>query len=547
MNELIKAIIYLLVGVSILLCGMRLMSNGLKRSIGSGLKGYFRKTENNAAANMGVGVLVTAGIQSSDATNSMVIGFINAGAMSIYQGLCIMLGAYIGTTVTGIIASFSTLSFSTYFLLFSVVGTVLMFIKKDKVKNVGEILCGLGFLFFALAVMKDAFKNPDITLFCQNLFSNINYGFLLFIIGILITALVQSSSAITSIVIAMAGSGAINLSNALFIVLGATLGTVTNTLLSSVGGNIKGKRAALSIFLLRALAALIMMIILIIFINPISSLMHRFAINGSDELPIALFTVFYNVIFMPLLIPLLKPTTNLVSRMVKDKETDELSKSIHYIDDKLLNTPFIASMQVKKEIINMYDLASNNFIRSINLLINKDESFNNEIIKSEDKVDFLNGKITDFLIKLSQKVQDDSSTKVGSYFHVINDIERIGDHAYNFYEMYLDMKSKELTFSDVALTDINNYVDILKEMFVLTKDIFVNKNTSLLKQLKSLEDQTDKLSKEMATKHYNRITSNQCKNELTPFYSSLLIEFERIADHLTNIGYSIINPIGEEE
>lgn len=546
-GELIKAIVYLLVGIAVLLCGMNMMSSGLKKCIGPRIKGFFKKTQNNPAVSMGIGTVVTTIIQSSDATNSMVIGFINAGAMTVFQGMCIMLGAYIGTTVTGVLASFSSLSISIYFLLFAFIGTVMMFFKKDLVKNIGQILCGFGFLFFGLAVMKDSFKNVDITNFCQSLFSSIDYGALLFLIGVVLTALVQSSSAVTSIVIAMVGSGALGLSNALFIVLGATLGTVTNTLLSCLGGNIQGKRAAINAFFLRAVTSITMMIILLFLKDPISTGMHFFAINGSDELPVALFTVFYNLVFMPLLLPLLKPTIKLMNKLIKDKETNELQKCIHFIDDKILNSPDIATMQVEKEIINMYELAALNYSYSIQLLLNSDKSHTEDIVKLEDKVDYLNTRITDFLIKLSSKVEEKDERLVGSYFHVINDIERIGDHAYNFYEMWLDMQSKELKFSDAALEDINKFIDALNKMFVLSKEVFVNKDLAKLPDLHAIEEETDTFSKEMSTKHYDRIKAHTCINELTPFYSSLLAEFERIADHLTNIGYSIVNPLGDEE
>ena len=206
-TDLTTAIIYILVGISILLIGMKMMSTGLKKCIGRGTRRFFKKTENNPIISLGIGTVVTAGIQSSDATNAMVVGFINAGAMSLFQGLCIMLGAYIGTTVTGILASFSSLPISLYFLIFAFIGVVLMFFKNDVIKNVGEILAGLGLLFFGIAIMKAGFKQNDIINGLQSFFNSFDFGLLLYLFGILITALVQSSSAITSVVIAMVGAG----------------------------------------------------------------------------------------------------------------------------------------------------------------------------------------------------------------------------------------------------------------------------------------------------------------------------------------------------
>jgi len=542
-----KDIIYILVGICILLCGMKLMSNGLKKCIGHGIRRFFKKTQDNPVVSMGIGTVVTAGIQSSDATNAMVIGFINAGAMTIYQGLCIMLGAYIGTTMTGILASFSSLSISTYFLLFSVIGTIMMFFKQEKVKNIGEILCGLGFLFFGLALMKDSFKNPEITQGVQSLFSSIKFGPLLFLIGVVLAALLQSSSALTSIVIAMVGSGALGLSSGLYIVLGATLGTVTNTLLAAIGGTVDGKRAAMIAFVLRAITSVIMMLILVFAETPIAKFFHVFAINNTDELPIAMFTVIYNLIFMPLLLTVLKPSIKISQKVIKDKKVNGLKKCVHFIDDNLLNQPDIAAMQVKKEIVNMYDLAFLNYMYSMNLLLKDDHSKLNEMVEIEDQVDYLNSRITDFLIKLSNKSSMKQEKKIGAYFHVINDVERIGDHAMNFYNLKKELEGKDLKFSPDATVELNAFHDVLVQMFNLTKQIFVDKDATLLPKLHALESETDQMKIDVSTKHYNRIKENKCQNEMTPYFSSLVAELERIADHLTNVAYSISNPTGDDE
>ncbi|MBR0295052.1 MAG: Na/Pi cotransporter family protein [Bacilli bacterium] len=545
MNDLIKSIIYLLVGITILLVGMRMMSGGMKKTISVKVRSFFKKTEDKPLTNMGIGAVATMAIQSSDASNAMVVGFINAGAMTLYQGLAIMLGAYIGTTITGIIASFSSLSISVYFLLFSFIGIVMMFFTKEKVVNIGEIVCGLGLLFFGLAVMKDAFKNPDITNSCQALFSSINFGPLLFLFGVVITGLIQSSSAVTSIVIAMVGSGALDLSSGLFLALGATLGTVITTVIISLNGSVEGKRAAIIMFFLRLLSSLVMVLILTIFRQPIANAMHFFAINGSDEFPIALFTVFYNIIFMPLLIPLLKPTIRIGCKLIKNKKEESMTSAVRFIDDKLLSVPSVALSQVKKEIINMFMLSKENYLDSMKKMLLNDDSFDKEIAMKEDQIDYLNQRITDFLIKLSSKVSLSNEREVGGYFHVINDIERIGDHAYNFYEQKNDLDSKELSFSENAKGELGIFNAVLEKMFDETIYVFENNDASKLKKIHELEDETDSLKKELSNKHFARITTNECSQELTSAYLTVLTELERIGDHLTNIAYSIDNPNGD--
>ena len=545
--QLLKAIMYLLVGVSVLLCGMKMMSSGLKKVVGKGLRGFFKKTQNNPFAGMGIGTAVTALVQSSDATAALVIGFINAGAMTMYQGLSIILGAYIGTTVTGVLASFSSLSISIYLLAFAFIGTVLMFFNKDKVKNIGEILCGFGLLFFGLAVMKDSFKNPDISNALTNLFSNINSPILLFVIGILVTAMVQSSSAISGIAIAMVGGGALSLNSALYIVLGATLGTVTNTLLASIGGTVDAKRTAWIAFAMRAMTAAIALIIVWIFENPIANLFHNVAINGSDEFPVALFTVVYNLIFMPLMIPCIKPMIKLFSRFIKTKENKDIINVIHFIDDKQLKYPEIALMQVRQEIINMYDIAYENYKLGLDKIVNYSNENTKEIIKLEDQTDYLNDRITDFLIKLANVVSKDDERKVGSYFHVINDIERIGDHAFNFHESAEKMNEEELYFSNAAKEEIAELNRVLCDMFDMAREIFANKDRANLSKLHEYEELTDKLKDDFYSSHYERVIKEQCSTKMTPYISTLIVELERIADHLTNIGYSIVNPVGDEQ
>jgi len=546
-NEIIKAIIYLLVGVSVLLVGMNMMSSGLKRVAGPGLKKFFRKTRENPIAGMGIGLSVTAIIQSSDATIAMVVGFVNAGVMTIYQGLSIMLGGYIGTTVTGVLASFSSLSVSIYLLLFAFIGIVMGFLKSEKVKLIGNVLCGLGLLFFGLAVMKDAFQSESIKDACINLFSSINFGPLLFVIGIIITAIMQSSSAVTSIVIAIVGAGTLELGSAFYIVLGATVGTVTNTLLSCMGGKTIGKRTALIAFTMRLISSLIMLVILMFFDKQIASLLHNFAIDGKDELPVAMFTVFYNLVFMPLLIPFINPFIKVFERLVKDTEQEGLKSAVKHIDVKLIGTPDIAMMQLKKELINMYQLAYSNYKLGFNKIVTQDCSNDKEIELTEDKVDYLNKAITDFLIQLSNKVDTKSEKVIGSYFHVVNDIERIGDHAINFHEMTNSMKERELHFSKTALNEISEINDIVYKMFDMCIDIFENDRFELLPELHALEEKTDELKDIFYTNHYKRVTTNECTDDKTSFISSLIIDLERVADHLTNIAYSISNPTGDDD
>ena len=231
----------------------------------------------------------------------------------------------------------------------------------------------------------------------------------------------------------------------------------------------------------------------------------------------------------------------------KDKDLEKHKSALKYIDAHLLNTPTIAVMQVKKEIESMMQLSQTNFAHGINRILHADDRNDETMKEIEETIDFMNNQISEFLIQLTHKVSMEDEKIVGSYFHVINDIERIGDHAYNFYELSLKMVENELAFSADAVNELGEMYNVVMKMFDLSFEIFNDGDKTKLEQLHELEDITDKMKTTLNNKHFERITKNQCKNELSPFYSSLVSELERVADHLVNVGYSIVNPTGDTE
>lgn len=545
-TNLATAIILLLVGIAVFITGMNLMSSGLKKSCGRGVKNLFKKIQNNPLAGLGIGTGTTAIIQSSAATSVMVIGFINAGIMSIAQGISVILGAYIGTTVTGLLVSVSSLEFSisVYLTSLAFIGVVMMFFKKEKVKNIGEILLGLGLLFFGLESMKSAFGYEQINNFFVSLFSNISFPLLLMLLGALFTALVQSSSATSGIVIVMVSQGSLSFSLGMYIVLGATIGTVITTIIATIGGSVNAKRTGLMCLIIRCFTALVALAI----IWPLNEPISNFFINTfrSSGLALAMFLVIFNIIFMLALLPFVNKFAKLSTYLVKDKQLDSLKSELKFIDSQMINSPSIATMQVKKEISHMLDLAFLNYNLGFNRIVNQDINNDKEIIKNEEAIDYINNEVTNFLISISNKVTNEDEKLVGSYFHVVNDIERIGDHAYNFYEASLKMEENELKFSDLAKKGLNEMNSLVISMFELAKELFNEPSKEKLLEIHSIEDKTDELKLKLSEEHYERIRSNKCTMELSPFYSTFVSELERVADHLTNIGYSQVSPTGDD-
>ncbi len=545
-EALILSIISLLVGAAVFIVGMNMMSSGLKKSTGRGLRKLLKRIRGNRFACFGIGTAVTALVQSSAATGVMAIGFISAGAMTVFQGVNIILGAYVGTTVTGLIASLSSISISKYFVVLAVIGVILMFFKKEQVKNIGEILTGLGLLFFGLNTMSDAIKNnSDLVSAITNFFEIVQFPLLLLLIGALVTALLQSSSASIGITVAMVASGTLGFEQAVYIVLGATIGTVITLLLATIGGNVNVKRTGIIVLIIRILAALVALAIYWPLATYINTGFHTI-FGDNNALAIAVFHVIYNIIFMIAALPLVGPLEKLVVKFIKDKDEEEKKKALKYIDKHLLNTPTVALMQVKREIINMMTLSHENLKLGFNRIINQDTSKDKELIETEDKIDYINNQITSFLIELSNKLSSKDEKTAGSYFHVVNDIERIGDHAYNFYESSLKMVNNDLSFSNTAKKEFQEMFNVIDKMFDLSYEIFHDQSQENLKKLHDLETQTDELKNKLSNAHYERIQNNMCKMENSPFYTTLVSELERVADHLVNIGYSIVNPTGAD-
>ena len=537
------SIIALLAGVGVFIAGMNMMGEGLERSAGKGMKKMLGTLTNNRLAGVGVGAGVTAIIQSSSATSVMVIGFVNAGVMTLMQAASILLGANIGTTVTGILVSLKSLNISLYLTLLAFIGVMMTFIKNDKVKNVGSILCGLGIIFIGLDLMSAAFAGEEINKFFRDIFAVVDFPLLLILIGIIFTAIIQSSSAATGVVIIMVGEGALTLESAMFIVLGSNIGTCITALIASIGTNVNARRTAVMHLSFKVVGMVIFTALLWPLAGSIATLLR--SLVPTPQMQVAWFHVCFNVLNTFILLPFIKYFVKFAETVVKDKQVEETLK-LKYVDDLLLKTPPIALMQVKKEIEYMIALAKENVTLSKQAIFTGDKEISTKIAESEKVIDFTNKALTKFLIKLSTLVTSADEKILGSYFHVLNDVERIGDHAENFYEIGEQMKDEELEFSDIAKKEISGMFDQVIEMFDTAIDVFSNLNVSKLEILNQKENVIDGLKKSLNHGHVQRLATGCCKTELSAYFFSTVSGLERVADHLINVGYSIVNPTGSQ-
>lgn len=543
--EVVEIIVKLLVGLVVFVTGMNLMSAGLKASAGRVIRRLFKKIKDNKIAAASIGAGTTAIIQSSGATTVMVVGFLATGALTFAQGFSIMLGAFLGTTVTGLFVALSSFSFSIFLMALAFVGFILGFFKKATIKSVGEILIGFGILFFGLEAMKGAFNEPLVQEALVSALSAIDFPLLLLLIGAVLTAITQSSSATNGIVIVMVAANASLLSSGFYLVIGATIGAMMPTVLAALKSNVLAKRATYSMLAVRFLFALIATVVVWVSATPLFNWLTTFP-QEDVGMVLAVFTVIYNLAFILLVLPLIGLMEKLANVVIKDKDEERKKESLRFINDNMLNTPSVAIIQVKKEIENMLELSRLNFVLGFNALLSLDLSKAKELEEREENIDYINNALSAYLIKLSQKANIEDEKRIGSYYHVINDIERIGDHASNFLDSARRLKSEDLEFSDLAKQEFKSYEVVIARMFELANEVFDEGTTEHLKELHDLENKTDELKDSLGRAHFERIKAGACKNELSPFHSTLLSELERVADHLTNVGYSIVNPTGDD-
>ena len=549
---LIQSLIWLLAGVGIFIVGMNFMSEALEKSAGEGMKRLLGKISNNRFSGVGIGAGVTAIIQSSSATSVMVIGLVNAGVMTLMQATPIIMGANIGTTITGVLVALKNDYFNMLMYFFAFAGVMMGFFKKEKIKIAGLLCSGLGLIFVGLNIMssEQAFGNPLVETMFQGIFSVIDFPLLLILVGVIFTALIQSSSAATGVVITMVGTGVLPLNLALFIVLGANIGTCVTALLASVGANANSKRVALIHFTFNVIGTAIFTAIVWIFAEPMINLLVSL-FPGNDpmslQMRVSAFHVIFNVTTTVLLLPFVKQLVQYSCKVIKDKKTAEPAHALKYIDDRLLTMPPVALMQVKKEMDYMFSLVEENIALSFEAMETEELTKGERIATNESIIDFTNSALTRFLIKLSSTVEQSDEVVIGSYFHVLNDLERIGDHAENFYEIVAEMSEKKIKFSAKAHEDIKKMCNKVVRMLTISKDAFDNLNKAELSELAVLEDEIDAMKKELTASHFSRLADGDCSMEVSPYYSSTVAGLERVADHLVNVGYSIVNPIGSQE
>lgn len=529
---ILEIAISLLGGLGLFLYGMNLMAEGLQKSAGDKLKKIVEKLTSNTVMGVLVGTVVTAIIQSSSAATVMVVGFVNAGIMSLSQAIGVIMGANIGTTVTAQLVSFKLEAIAPVALGIGII--LYLFSKKEKTKELATILLGFGILFTGMEFMKDAVKPlAEYEGFRRALIYFGEHQFLGIIAGFAITGIIQSSSASMGMLIALASQGLIPLSSALPILYGDNIGTCVTSLLSSIGASRNAKRAATMHLTFNVIGTLIFVLILN---YPISALVKWLDPTDAARQIANAHTIF-NVVNVLILLPFAKYIVKIVLKIMPiTEEESEATAATKYLDERIIQTPSIALGNTVKEVSRMGQKANKALEYSMNSLINKSMTDVEKTVKYEEHVNLLQKEILNYLLKLSKSpLNDEERNKVDLLFNTVNDIERVSDHAENISELSRLAIEKDLQFSDTALEEMNNIYSKAKENFNVALKGLENYDKSIISKVYEIEDEVDALDKLYRKKHIERLNNGKCTIDSGVLFLDLLTNLERISDHSCNI------------
>ena len=519
------------------------------------MKKMLGKITGNRFLGVGIGAGVTAIIQSSSATSVMVIGLVNAGVMTLMQAVPVIMGANIGTTITGVLVALKNDYFNMLMYLLAFSGVMMGFFKSDKVKLAGKLCAGLGLIFVGLNIMSspEAFGSQAVKTFFSGIFEKVDFPLLLILIGAIFTALIQSSSAATGVVITMVGVGTLSLDQALFIVLGANIGTCVTALLASVGANANSKRVALIHFTFNVIGTALFTAVIWIFKDfVVHILTSMFPVaEGADastmqmalQMRVSMFHVIFNVSTTLLLLPFVKLLVKFSQFVIKDKEAKkEDGVSLKYADARLIATPAVAIMQIKKDAFEMGDMAMESLRTAFESFIARDLDAAEKVVENNEKIIRYGEEVSDYLVKISASgasLHDEK--KVNALHNNVGDIARVSEIAENFVKYTRREVRDNLTFSEGINEKLTEMHALLHKQYELVKRIVVDKEHDLLKESDELEEDIDNMRRALVNEHIERLAQGKCKPENNTIFVNLVCNMERIGDHLSFVAHSVDN------
>lgn len=531
-------------GLGLFLFGMKLMGDGLEMAAGSKLRGMIERLTKNKYMGALVGLVVTAVIQSSSATTVMVVGFVNAGLMNLAQAVGVIMGANIGTTVTGVMIAINLTAIAPIAVLIGVV--MISFIKRNSVKHIGQIIAGFGILFMGMKMMSTAMEPLSESEVFTSLMTSFSNPLLGVLVGLVFTAIIQSSSASVGVLQALGAAGAITLPSAIYVIYGQNIGTCVTALISSVGTSKTARRTAVVHLMFNVFGAILFIVISMLF--PFAELVQRIA-PGNVMAQISIVHVIFNIVCTAIMLPLSSLLVKVACKVIPGSDPVKSSNSLAYLDARILSTPPVAVAQLFKEVDRMGQLAKETLGMAMDALITQDNTKVDQIYENENTINFLNRGIAEYLVKINGlDLEDYDRQALGSMYHVISDMERIGDHSENLCELAQTLKKSKQKFSPWAVeqaTEMRNRVETMLEEAL---QMFASRETQpqMAADINRREEIIDDATQELKDLHIERLNQGKCSVVAGTVFMDMLTNLERIADHCTNIAYSMTNQKNHE-
>lgn len=538
--DIFYAVLAALSGLGVFIFGMKILGDNLEAVAGNRIKKMFSVIDKSRFVGVGIGAATTAVIQSSSAVTVMLIGFVNAGLMTLTQATSVIFGANIGTTITAQIVALGfggikDVQLTIIFAACAGIGAfMLLFAKKDFLKKIGTIICGLGMIFVGLQVMGDSMEKFKDAPIIVNALQSVKNPILLVLLGALITGIIQSSSAMTGLVITMSAAGIITFPQAMYVIIGSNIGTCVTSIICAIGTTTNAKRVAV-VHLLFNLFGSILFLLTDLFAHYANLLMSWF---DTAQMQIAMLHTMFNVATTIILLPFIKPLVKLATLIIPEKkgEVDESIPRLYFLNEQILSSPPLAVQSIKREILNMYTLAKQNLDTALDAITTVDVSKKEEFQIIENKLNYLHKEITKYLVKVNQMdINDLDNELLGTAHHSVTDLERIGDYSENIFEYAERLKEDGLSFSEDSLEEVAELRKALDSLFALAYKIYDEESPELIPTLYTYEQITDDMKVMMGEKHVERLNAGVCNPETGALYISLANDCERIADHITNI------------
>lgn len=535
-------------GLALFLYGMNVMGDGLKQLSGGKLESVLGRLTSTRLKGFFLGFAVTAIIQSSSATTVMLVGFVNSGIMKLGQTISIIMGANVGTTVTAWLLSTTGISGDSFFIrllkpssftpVLAAVGVVMtMSAASDKKKNIGTILIGFAVLMFGMETMSgsmDGLKDSPSFARMLIMFSNPVMGILS---GTILTAIIQSSSASVGILQALSATGVIPFSTAIPIILGQNIGTTITPIISSINGNTDSKRVAMACLYIKMIGVII---VSVIFYTLHSIMSFAFMSLYSSAFSIAVIHTLFNIFSTIVLMPFCSLIEKLTIVTVRGK-SDEQSDAFHTLDERFLSMPAFAVEKCRLLVSDMAEISKNSLFDAINTVDKYDNSVDKSIVEREAEVDLYEDKTSSYLLKISaRQLTQKDSREVSQLLHVIGDVERISDHAVNVLEVAREIHDKNIVFSEDAVYELGIITNAVREVVSLATEALVKQDLNIAKKVEPLEQVIDKLKYKIKNHHIKRLREGDCTIEMGFILSDLLTNYERVADHCSNIAVCLL-------